>query len=169
MPAPLGNELSAVFPVQKVELHRTCVRVLDKSSVQCKTHLIVGFRVIANALIDLRTSSTLPRCSRVSGKREVIPRGGLPTTTQASPVAADDQFSIRHGETEERESRQFPCSPNPAHVPGLLGPSTSAIAVSADDHCGPMCPIPNRPKCSCCLSSLRASSRRTLGLITQAA
>ena len=28
---PLGNELNAVFPERKVELHRTCVRVLDKS------------------------------------------------------------------------------------------------------------------------------------------
>jgi len=31
MPAPPGNELNAVFPEQKVELRRTCVRVLDKS------------------------------------------------------------------------------------------------------------------------------------------
>ena len=31
---PPGNELNAVFPEQKVELHRTCVRVLDKSVSQ---------------------------------------------------------------------------------------------------------------------------------------
>ena len=30
MPAPTGNELNAAFPEQKVELHRTCVRGLDK-------------------------------------------------------------------------------------------------------------------------------------------
>jgi hypothetical protein len=49
-------------------------------SVQCKTHLVVGFRVIANARIDLR--ARLPRCSRVAGKREVTPKEGLPTTRQ---------------------------------------------------------------------------------------
>jgi hypothetical protein len=31
MPAPPGNELNAVSPEQKVELHRTCVRKLHKS------------------------------------------------------------------------------------------------------------------------------------------
>ncbi len=31
MPVPLGNELNAAFLKRKVELHRTCVRVLDKS------------------------------------------------------------------------------------------------------------------------------------------
>lgn len=37
---PRGNELNAVFPEEKAELHRTCIRFWTSRSAQCKARMM---------------------------------------------------------------------------------------------------------------------------------
>ena len=75
MPTPPGNELNAVSPEQRVE--RAFVSWTTRLA-ECKTHLVAGFRVIANARIDpsyklntaaLRTSRGLTGSQTADNRR----------------------------------------------------------------------------------------------------